>query len=338
MTQTAASPLVASLMASGQITPQDVLALRRDVFHDGLVSPAEVELMFQLDEAAGATSPEWRAFFIEALVDHVVRQVEPEGYVSAEQATWLVNRIRADGRIEVATELELLIRIMETARQVPPALAAEALGCVRKHVVHGDNMDRDGCGGSPGVVDARDVAMLRRVLFAAAGEAGLAVSRAEAEMLFAIDRAVARARNDAGWADLFARAVGNYLMSASIHDTPDREVVLRRQKWLDAPTPGIGGFLGGMLGGVLNPREAFSGLGGMVGDPVEAGFAVENLRDALTLEDAAEITEGELAWMTRMLAEPGEGSEARRALKRFIEADAVEPTPQLQAVLERLAA
>ncbi|MBL8574128.1 MAG: hypothetical protein JNM13_10670 [Hyphomicrobiaceae bacterium] len=336
MTPTNASPFVASLLADGAISAEDVLTLRREVFRDGVVAPSEAELLFQLDEAAGATSPEWRAFFVEALIDHVVRQVEPEGYVTAEQASWLIARMRADGRIEVATELEVLLKTMETARQVPPGIPAEALECVRRHVVHGDNMDRDGLGGSPGSVDAHDVAMLRRVLFAAAGEAGLAVSRAEAEMLFAIDAAVARGNNDAGWADLFARAIGNYLMSTSLQRTPDRETVLNRQKWLDAPTGGIGGLLSGMLGGFANPRAAFSGVGGLLGNPVEDSYAVNNFEDGLKLEDAAEITGDELGWLTRMLGAEGGGSDARRALKRFIEADQVEVSPQLRAVLERL--
>ncbi|MFX8278006.1 hypothetical protein ABTL45_19260, partial [Acinetobacter baumannii] len=57
----------------------------------------------------------------------------------------------------------------------------------------------------------------------------LAVSREEAEALFAIADATTGADNVADFENLFARAIGNYLLGATGRSVPPRDVALKWQ-------------------------------------------------------------------------------------------------------------
>jgi len=80
------SALFAGLKSSRKVTAEDVLALRRVIYADGGISLAEIDLLFEVNEALSADCQEWRWFFIEAVTDHLVDQVEPIGYISEDNA------------------------------------------------------------------------------------------------------------------------------------------------------------------------------------------------------------------------------------------------------------
>ena len=48
-----------------------------------------------LDRAAPVKCPEWTAFFVEAVTDHVVWQSRPSGVVNEAQGEWLIARADA---------------------------------------------------------------------------------------------------------------------------------------------------------------------------------------------------------------------------------------------------
>jgi hypothetical protein len=186
----ALADLVARLSAARRITAEDVLALRRMVFGEAQVTPAEIEALVQLDAAVDEIAPEWSAMFAEAIADYLVRQQHPCGYVDEAGADWLMTAFTRDGRMRVSTELEALIKVLETAESAPPRLAAFALERVREAVVH------------DGRVTAREVERVRRVLYAFAGQGVAGVTREEAEALFDINDAVRGRDNDPAWTEL----------------------------------------------------------------------------------------------------------------------------------------
>jgi hypothetical protein len=74
-------------------------------------------------------------------------------------------------------------------------------------------------------IDADDASLCARI-FNAAGCTGIAVSRAEADALFAIDAAGNERRDGGRFDDLLAKAVVHYLMSAAGAGVPSREIAL----------------------------------------------------------------------------------------------------------------
>ena len=127
--------LVDQVCNSGTISADDVLALRRQVFPDGAVSAEEAEAVFRLDHACGDKAAEWTRFYVDALTDYFVWQSKPRGYVNDAQARALIDNIQRDGRIDAASELELLLNVVHWCMACPAELSRIALSAVKDSVL-----------------------------------------------------------------------------------------------------------------------------------------------------------------------------------------------------------
>ena len=212
--------VVAEVIASKRVTEEQVLRLRRAVYNDGMAEAGELERLFVIDEAATEHDPSWQVFFVEAVTDYIVNQVQPQGYISEANADWLMARISRDGSVKTATELELLVKVLEKAQSSPERLSAFALSQVKQAVVHGEGPLANGRALTPGRVGEAEAELMRRVLYAFGGDGNIAITRAEAEILFDINDASATAENHPAWNDLFVKAVANFMMAASGYAVP----------------------------------------------------------------------------------------------------------------------
>ncbi len=318
---------------SGKVTADDALASRRAVYgDDGAIAPGEIDMLFRIDEAASAADPAWSALLAEAGVDYIVHQRQPSGYIDEANAEWLVERIGRDGKVKTATELELLVKVLEAARTSPPSLVQFALRQVQSAVVDGDGPLADGRVIVPGRVDRAEADLLRRILYAFGGDGGIAVTRAEAEVLFDINDATADADNDPAWLDLFVKAVANCIMAASGYVVPTREVALRREEWLDAPSGGVAGFFARMVsGGLRGVLEAYRA------PDDEDEWAERNARMDRAIATAEAVTDGEADWLAGRIGRDGSLHENEKALLRFIGNEAHDIHPALAPLIERAA-
>lgn len=319
---------IAELAARGEILPADVLKLRREVFHDGLATRGEAEALFALDAACAGKCAEWFAFFTEAVSDYVVFSEPPAGHVAPENASWLRRMIAHDGRVDTVSELEILIVVLEKARSVPSDLSAFALRQVADALI-------DGIGplageSSRGLVSDSDLKRLRRILYAAGGEESIAVSRDEADVLFAINENVAPGGNPA-FDDLFVKAIGSFLLGATGHILPSRAEALGDEAFLADIEPNLGRFFSRMLSGGLSAiasalREDHS---------VEAHFRALNQRRAESAARGAEIDQSEVEWLARRIGRTGMLNRNERALMTFLSENASAVHPDLEPILRR---
>ncbi|WP_439574023.1 hypothetical protein [Phreatobacter sp.] len=305
----------------GVITAEDVLALRRRVYGKGCVTDEDVEQVFALnDRLMALRDPEWPAFFVEALCDYLVDQAEPRGYVSEQNASWLVARISRSNRVDGPTELELLIRVLERAQSSPPELVSFALEQVRHGVVHGE-----GCIGrsrrlTPGVIGADEVELIRRILYAFGGDANIGITRQEAAVLLDINDMTAEAENHPSWSDLFVKALANFLMVTSGYQVPTRQEALRREAWLDAPTDGVRHFLGRML------TEGLADIMPAYGTPVPVVEAPAMVPDICSLN---------AAWIAKRVGQSGRLHPNEVALVNFLKSESPRLHPSLLALIDR---
>ena len=247
-----ASEILARVRVTKNITAAEALTARAAVFGgDAIILPDEIETLFAIDEAAARSDPLWVELLAEATVDYLVNQQPPSGYISEANAEWLVERIARDGKVKTETELEVLIKVLDAARSSPPRLAQFALRQVQSAIVDGEGPLAHGGRLERGRVGADEAALLRRILYAFGGDEGIAISRAEAEVLFDINDATADADNDPAWTDLFVKAVANAIMAASGYRAPPRDVALAREEWLDQPGGGVAGFFSRIAAGGL---------------------------------------------------------------------------------------
>ena len=242
---------IAEIKARGSIKDADVLKVRRNYYDDGSITAEEAEAIIALNEACPVQDPAWADCFIETITDYVVDQAQPEGYLTTENSEWLIERIAKDGRIETKTELELLVNVLDKARWAPQSLVRFALQQVKDAVINGVGPLRSGKKLEPGLVSEADVDLLRRILYSFGGDGNIAVTQAEAEVLFDINDATAEADNHPAWPDLFVKAIASCVMAASGYACPPREVALARDAWLDRRGDlSLDAVLAGMASGV----------------------------------------------------------------------------------------
>jgi hypothetical protein len=325
------------VLATGKVEAADVLAVRRAVYGgDCLVTRAEAEAVFELERARKTYCSEWSEFFVEALTDFVLNQEQPVGYLSLANAAWVEAQIKRRREPSLDGDMELVANLIEKASSVPPSFSAFALRLAKDVVIYGDGPDGRNRRHKTGLVDEADIAMLKRILWGAGSEGLLAVSRDEAEALFAIADATTGAANVPEFDDLFAKAIGNYLIGATGRDVPSREDALRWDtgafKAYKAETVSIlHTVLASALGiapqavnALLHPRETaaftFDTLRNnrTLNEEIEHEQGRRNIARDVEIEVAAIMTPSKSAWLAERIGKNGVTNGPERALLDFV--------------------
>lgn len=215
---TALKFLAARIAVDGVVTEEEALALRREVFPDGKVSRAEAEALLRLNARVRGEGGAWRAAFVEAVADHLLDNEYGETHLAPEPADWLQRAVLADGVLDRETEVALLVKVLERAASTPD----DFHGFVR------DRMFQLLTSPPPANLGEADVALIRSVLFAQGGAGSIAVSRDEADWLFAIDSATDGGDHHPSWRTLFMQAILNHLLAAAAPALLDRATALHR--------------------------------------------------------------------------------------------------------------
>jgi hypothetical protein len=285
------------------ISPEQVLELRARVWSNGSVSAEEADNLFALNSNA-APSNEWTTFFVEAICEFLLSNSEPRGYVSDAGASWLIAHVDRDGRIGSQAELELIVKLLERANYAPESLRRFALRDLEQTVLD------EKC------INDREVALIRRLIFAPAGDAPAKVSRAEAEMLFRLKDATLGAQNSPEWKRLFVQGVANHLMAHQDYDAPSRDEELRIEQPYKADP--FGHVLSRLGRDVAGFREVEESLFGENEDEKIADFQRDVAVDA-------EVTPDESHWLKRLFEKDGAKDELEQALVAALAEDNIRP-------------
>lgn len=297
--------------ADGVISETEIVTLRQAGWADGKMEPDEAEALFTANDAIGDSSPEWTTFFVEAIGEYVVNQVPPRGYVSDEQAKWLIAHVDHDGKVDTVSELELLVRIFEIAENTPQTLRAYVMKQIESAVLTGSGATRNGAL-DPGGINATETALLRRILFASGGDRPAAVSLGEAELLFHLKNASLGANNAPAWKMLFVQGVGNYLQGYQTHQQLTRERAAEIESAIADNQTDIGGFLREVL--TSNPLKGLR----YILDEMAAKRARES-RDRLAEAEIEEaVTSAEQQWLDSKLHADHQIDEYEQALIDFL--------------------
>jgi len=327
------SLLVDEIVRRGSIKDVDVLRLRSAVHSDGIVSAEEAEALLHLNEACPVQDAAWPDFFIETLTDYVVNQAQPEGYLTAEGAKWLIARVSKDGMVARKTELDLVVNILDKSRWSPVSLSRFALRQVRRAVIDGDGPLRAGQIIEKGRIGEPEVELVRRILYAFGGDGNVAVTRAEAEVLFEINDAIANPEGNPAWTDLFVKAVTNVVMAASGQTVPTREEAMRRDAWFAergelSPKSLIAAMVTSSIDAVRNAYQEQS-------SEERALARLEHQRIEIITNEA--ITQAEAGWLCERIGRDGHVTPNEAALIAYLKKESPNIHPDLQARVDRLA-
>lgn len=273
--------LTERLSADARISAEEALDLRRAVFPDGVVSREEAAVLIDLEAKVANTDPEWAHMFVEALTDHMLGTGQFAGHVTEADVSWLEAQFGANGAR--ATELAVLLKLMERAESAPESLSAFTRKRLAKLLA-----------GAP--IGAAEVELLRRCIYAAAGSGATWVTEDEVHWLFAIDAESHERANHPSWGDLFVKAVMNHLLARKAPALLDAHDQVRRRLWassLLSPKPAaflartFEGGLDGFRKRLAQPSDV---------NRLEAHYAASNA----AAEQDAKLTLEEIAWAVGM--------------------------------------
>ena len=321
------------ILSRGKINEFDLLGLRRVFYEDGIVSASEAELLMSLSARCPQRPGDWADFFIEAMTDYLVYQEKPQGYLTVTNAHWLLDRIAIDGKVMGKLEFDLVLNVLDKARWAPVTLARFALDQVKSAVITGSGPLRQGKSIPALTITDSEVDVLRRVLYAFAGDGHVAVTRDEADVLFDIDDALSQGEPSAAWTDLFVKAVSNVVMSASGYAVPTREEALRQEAAVTSPeqqTTALAFLLSMVRSNLASVRAAYSEQ-----TPEERALArLEHQRIEIITHE--EITEAEASWLADRLGRNGHLSPSAMALVAYLKHESPRIHPVLTEAVDRL--
>lgn len=323
---------VEELTRRGSIRDLDVARFRRSIYEDGAISRVEAEALFALNEACPVQDASWPILFVEAITDFIVNTEPPEGYVTAENASWLVKQITKKGHIASKADLDLLVSVIDKARWAPESLGLLALQQVHRAVATAEGPLRAGQSLAVGRITPSDVALIRRILYALAGASGIAVTQGETDVLFQIEDALATDGNDPAWTDLFVKAITNGLMAACGYKTPSRTDALQAGRWLEQR--------GELLPDAMLASLVKTSLGmvwGLYHDQSREERAIQQLeRRRIEIITAEDITPVELDWLAARLGRDGRLTANEAALVAVLRTESPRAVPALQVIVEKL--
>jgi hypothetical protein len=318
-----AAPSIDDICIRGTVKDTDILALRRLIYGKPSIEAADIETLFRINEATHLQDAAWASFFIEAATDYVVNEMPPAGYVTAANAGWLMERIAKDGRVDSATEIELLVAILDKARWSPESLARFTLDQVKHAVIEGEGPLRAGKRLAKGQISADEVDLIRRVLYAFGGDGNVAITRAEAEVLFDIEDATAEGSQAPEWQDLFVKAIASVVMAASGYAVPSRTEALRQEQWSASR-----GELS--IGNMLS--NAFSSYDSQTAEERALARLERQRIEIITNE---EVSEPEAAWLANRIKRDGRTTNNELLLLAFLKRESPRIHPALQALVDQ---
>lgn len=311
--------LINHVGADGHVSAEDVIFLRRNIFADGVVSRDELSVLFALGRRAPMGDPEWSDYFAEAATDFFLREEEPHGYLTDEEFQHLSSLIGRSG--PTALELGLLVTLMEKATETPTAMAEFVAEEFRRTV--------GARKGGPRLLRA-DAELLRRYLYAAGGDGSIAITRAEAELLFDLHEMTAGANNDPAFSDLFIKGIAAHLMAHVGYRPLPREEALRLHDWASDHSVNPSGFFGRMVSGGLDAiRNAYG--------PKKSAASKKNEDNAVAAAIAEQVTAGEADWLADRIGRNGHFDDIENALLNYMRGLEADLPPKLAALVEKAA-
>lgn len=313
---------IRSVGVDGHVSADDVIFLRKNVFADGVVNRAELAALFALAEKSPQGDREWADYFAEATADFFLREEEPHGYLTDEEFQHIEAFVTRDAKKASRIELQMLIAVMENATATPPAMAEFVADQFRRLI-------RDRMKSAPHI-DRADADLLRRYLFASAGDGSIAITKGEAELLFDLHEMTSSADNAPEWSDLFIKAIAAHLMAHVGYRPLPREEALRLHDWVKDQTVNPVGFFNRMFsGGLSGIREAYG--------PKKAAGAKKNADDAIAAAIAEQVSAQEADWLADRIGHNGKFDEIERALLRYMRDLGAELPPKLASLVAKAA-
>lgn len=297
--------MMARVAKLGEVSEAEALRIVNETYQDGIVSRGEAEALFRLNDVLRGADAEWASRFQEAMKDFLLTREAPQGWVTEEEADWLIAQIKWEGDVPGLPEIDLVLEILRKAEGAASTLSNFVFEAISARIM------------ADGVANLKMVERMRYALFLGAGDGGLWVTQFEAVILFKTNDAIANSRNASTWNDLFARAIGNHLMARAHPEPQTVDTALARQAWLEDTSVNPGGLFARM-GASFASGNWFKNV---THSAEKASRARQEAADA-AVKQANIVTEDESEWLAKRLQWDKSISPAEKRLLEFLQEEA----------------
>ncbi|MEL6299972.1 MAG: hypothetical protein AAFQ45_15525 [Pseudomonadota bacterium] len=224
------------------IRDSDVTKLRALFFADAIAAPDDVTALVRMNTACPVQGEAWAPFLIEAVVDFVVAELEPRGYLSRSNAAWLVDLIAPDGAVKTLNELDILLAVLERARWVPEDFCGFILDQIRLAIVEGRGPLRTASGLEPQTIANGDLTLIGFALTHFASDGFLPVTATELAAIAQIDAQSNAESQPTEWEILMLRVLSSVLLYQNGYAASSRWQMLACPIELPEPEGGDAGI------------------------------------------------------------------------------------------------
>jgi hypothetical protein len=224
--------IIQRIQAVSQRSREDARQVAQEMCSRGPQSDAEAQALFDFNARMKGVDPDWDNRFVRVMAHYVLARDAANGALTPANLDWLQERVASGGSLGNRNLASLFTRLLRKADGTPDGFGLIVLS----HLC--DQMIRDN------QADAKFVGKVTETLLLSGSESAPWISRAEAAILFRTQESIEGSENDLSWNFLFARAIGNHLVSRA-HPNPHTERhALNRKHWLDPNDPSPGKFVG----------------------------------------------------------------------------------------------
>jgi hypothetical protein len=319
----------------GRVGDEDVTRLRRLFCADTCILEDEARAIIRINRACSVQTPSWIGFYREVIGDFLLDDLAPQGYLTTANAAWLIDELAVDGTVTRKSDIELLVSLLDRARWSPESLIRFALAQVERAVVSGTGPLRAAGQVGPRTITESDVELVRRLVYAFGGDGNIAITRAEADVLFAIEDATAGQGTHpdddqaaAAWSELFVKAIANSVLAASGYAVPSREEALSREAWLESR-------------GETGPWNLLAALRrGWIADAYRQQTSEERAiarleRQRIEIITNEEVTQGDCSWLEDRLGRDGRLTRNEQLLIAYLARENPRLAPALAPLVAR---
>ncbi len=314
--------------AAGFVSNAEVTFLRNAIVDLSAISERDASNLIAINNGNQDDFAQWNLFYNETLTEHVICDREPMGYVTHENAEWLIGQIAENGIVTRLNNIELLLSVLEKGICVPAALSAFALSQIAHAIETGTGILRNAVEkGDIKRVTAQDAAWIKRILLAFGNFGKVAITREEAEVLFTINDLTIASANAPEWDELFNAAISNLILATSGYAVPERTLALHE-----------GGYA--QLNDEIT-NSLVEQLSRMLGNYKPAPQGEQNeVRNTSWVEehDNRLVTHSEAAWLAERLARHAALHENERKIIAFLSSHAAALHPSIQELVDKQAA
>lgn len=192
----------------------DLQRLRQALYRRGRLDRQHAAWIVHANRIMQTSDDGWIEFYLEALIGFFLDHRGDDGTLSPDREALLLAWLGEGEGIDHVAERRLALRILLQTRDTPERLERRVLAAIFENFLHQSERWLGPGRRRPGIIDALDIQLIRRLLHGNGGLHPRLRHRAAVTFMLDLDREASRFVDPEGWRDLLVGYVLRYLWGA----------------------------------------------------------------------------------------------------------------------------